>query len=163
MFNAVWGVLRVRGFPAAVIGQRRRCARAKIETANTKHRSPSPTTTDDRLAALQHLSSSTLLHAHDTRTLQFRLLRSCYLTHPAKMFRSAVSRSLRAASIPRVVSKRTPGFLQVPKSSVARPSQFVPCFSCQAVRSYSAPAGLTKTEVEGRIVDLLKNFDKVYR
>ncbi|KAL1961221.1 hypothetical protein VTO42DRAFT_3167 [Malbranchea cinnamomea] len=78
------------------------------------------------------------------------------------MFRSAVSRSLRSASIPRVVSKRSTGFLQVPRSSVAvRPSQFVPCLPCQALRSYSAPAGLTKSEVEGRIVDLLKNFDKV--
>ncbi|MCJ1236411.1 Acyl carrier protein, mitochondrial [Varicellaria rhodocarpa] len=31
----------------------------------------------------------------------------------------------------------------------------------QGVRWYSAPAGLGKGEIEGRIVDLLKNFDKV--
>ncbi|KAI9731464.1 MAG: hypothetical protein M1818_007854 [Claussenomyces sp. TS43310] len=30
-----------------------------------------------------------------------------------------------------------------------------------AARCYSAAAGLSKPEVEGRIVDLLKNFDKV--
>ena len=30
-----------------------------------------------------------------------------------------------------------------------------------SARRYSAPAGLTKQEVEGRIMDLLKNFDKV--
>jgi hypothetical protein len=29
------------------------------------------------------------------------------------------------------------------------------------MRCYSAPAGLSKAEVEGRIIDLLKNFDKV--
>lgn len=29
-------------------------------------------------------------------------------------------------------------------------------------RAYSAPAGLAKPEVEGRIIDLLKNFDKVW-
>lgn len=28
-------------------------------------------------------------------------------------------------------------------------------------RFYSAPAGLSKEEVEGRIINLLKNFDKV--
>ncbi|KAL8784171.1 MAG: hypothetical protein Q9213_004146 [Squamulea squamosa] len=31
----------------------------------------------------------------------------------------------------------------------------------QSARWYSAPAGLTKPEVEGRIMDLLKGFDKV--
>ena len=30
-----------------------------------------------------------------------------------------------------------------------------------SVRCYSAAAGLAKPEVEGRIIDLLKNFDKV--
>ncbi|KAJ5993235.1 Acyl carrier protein (ACP) [Penicillium sp. IBT 35674x] len=42
-----------------------------------------------------------------------------------------------------------------------RASQFTPCFVNQGVRCYSAPAGLNKSEVEGRIVNLLKNFDKV--
>ncbi|PGH27574.1 acyl carrier protein [Polytolypa hystricis UAMH7299] len=77
------------------------------------------------------------------------------------MFRSAVARSLRSVSVPRVV-RRSPVSFQIPRSSpVARPSQFAPCLSFQAVRSYSASAGLSKPEVEGRIVDLLKNFDKV--
>lgn len=43
----------------------------------------------------------------------------------------------------------------------ARPSQIVPAFQSQSVRFYSAPAGLSKEEVEGRIVNLLKNFEKV--
>lgn len=72
------------------------------------------------------------------------------------MFRSAVVRSLRAASMPRAV--RTPAPFQLP---VARPAQFAPRFAYQGLRLYSAPAGLNKDEVEGRIVNLLKNFDKV--
>merc|ERR1712000_67946 len=30
-----------------------------------------------------------------------------------------------------------------------------------SIRCYSAPSGLSKDEVQGRIMDLLKNFDKV--
>ena len=41
-------------------------------------------------------------------------------------------------------------------STTAAPSTFV-----SAVRCYSAHAGLSKDEVQGRILDLLKNFDKV--
>ncbi|KAI9847894.1 MAG: Acyl carrier protein, mitochondrial [Thelocarpon superellum] len=37
----------------------------------------------------------------------------------------------------------------------------LPVASFPPARCYSAPAGLAKPEVEGRIVDLLKNFDKV--
>ncbi|KAK2741820.1 hypothetical protein FQN55_008194 [Onygenales sp. PD_40] len=77
------------------------------------------------------------------------------------MFRSAVARSLRSAAVPRAVRQSGVAF-HIPKSSaLSRPSQFTPCFACQSIRSYSAPAGLTQTEIEGRIVDLLKNFDKV--
>jgi len=74
------------------------------------------------------------------------------------MFRSAVVRSLRA-SVPRAV--RTPASFQIRSSPIARPAQFTPRFAYQGVRLYSAPAGLNKEEVEGRIVNLLKNFDKV--
>ncbi|KAJ5947199.1 hypothetical protein N7454_001915 [Penicillium verhagenii] len=76
------------------------------------------------------------------------------------MFRSAIVRSLRA-SAPRVAVK-TPAPFQIRSSPIAvRASQFTPCFVSQGVRFYSAPAGLNKTEIEGRIVNLLKNFDKV--
>ncbi|KAJ5408501.1 hypothetical protein N7509_002384 [Penicillium cosmopolitanum] len=76
------------------------------------------------------------------------------------MFRSAVLRSLRA-SAPRVAIK-TPAPFQIRSSPIAaRVPQFTPCFVSQSIRAYSAPAGLNKTEVEGRIVNLLKNFDKV--
>ncbi|KAL2013998.1 hypothetical protein VTN00DRAFT_1523 [Thermoascus crustaceus] len=74
------------------------------------------------------------------------------------MFRSAVVRSLRA-SVPRAV--RAPLSVQIRTSPAVRPSQFAPAFTTPAIRFYSAPAGLSKDEVEGRIVNLLKNFDKV--
>ncbi|KAN0085473.1 acyl carrier protein-like protein [Elaphomyces granulatus] len=72
------------------------------------------------------------------------------------MFRAAASRLLRA-SLHRPV--RVPVSQRIDRlPQVARPFQFVPC---QATRLYSAPAGLVKDEVEGRIVGLLKNFSKV--
>ncbi|OJJ47523.1 hypothetical protein ASPZODRAFT_131036 [Penicilliopsis zonata CBS 506.65] len=74
------------------------------------------------------------------------------------MFRSAVVRSLRT-SLPRAV--RTPAPFQIRSSAAVRPSQFAARLAFPAVRCYSAPAGLAKDEVEGRIVNLLKNFDKV--
>ncbi|CAP94553.1 Pc18g03290 [Penicillium rubens Wisconsin 54-1255] len=74
------------------------------------------------------------------------------------MFRSAIARSLKA-SAPRVI--KTPAPFHIRSSPIAaRVPQFTPCFA-QGVRLYSAPAGLSKTEAEGRIVNLLKNFDKV--
>lgn len=45
-------------------------------------------------------------------------------------------------------------------SSFVASTQFAPA-AFQAARCYSAASGLQKPEVEGRIVDLLKNFDKV--
>ncbi|KAL4788253.1 acyl carrier protein-like protein [Aspergillus varians] len=75
------------------------------------------------------------------------------------MFRSAIVRSLRA-SVPRAVKPQA-AFQIRSAAPVARPAQFAPRSAFQAVRFYSAPAGLGKDEVEGRIVNLLKNFDKV--
>ncbi|KUL82915.1 hypothetical protein ZTR_10384 [Talaromyces verruculosus] len=73
------------------------------------------------------------------------------------MFRSAIVRSLRA-SVPRTV-RAAPRIQIIP---AVRPSQFVPVFNTQTPRFYSAPASLSKEEVEGRIVNLLKNFDKEF-
>ena len=74
------------------------------------------------------------------------------------MLRTAVIQSLRCAS-------RSAVRTQLPARRIA------PCLAVPANRSfpaqkfqarcYSAPAGLSKPEVEGRIMDLLKNFDKV--
>ncbi|DAA75103.1 TPA_exp: Uncharacterized protein A8136_2201 [Trichophyton benhamiae CBS 112371] len=77
------------------------------------------------------------------------------------MFRSAVIRSLRT-SVPRVARVASPVSRQAPvAASIARQAQFVPRFAYQAIRQYSAPAGLSEQEVQGRIIDLLKNFDNV--
>ena len=75
------------------------------------------------------------------------------------MLRSAFVRSLRA-SAPRAI-RTTPASIRISSSPVVRPSQFQPFIASQTIRFYSAPAGLSKDEVEGRIVNLLKNFDKV--
>jgi len=40
-------------------------------------------------------------------------------------------------------------------------SRFAQIQKHSSLRFYSAPAGLAKKEVEGRILDILKNFDKV--
>jgi len=72
------------------------------------------------------------------------------------MFRAAASRLLRA-SLHRPIRIPVSQRINLP----VRPSQFVPCFQYQANRLYSAPTGLSRDEVEGRIVNLLKNFSKV--
>jgi hypothetical protein len=73
------------------------------------------------------------------------------------MFRTALLRSARSAAAQTV---RRSGAIARPIAAVATP-KFAPVAAFQAVRCYSAAAGLSKSEVEGRIVDLLKNFDKV--
>ncbi|KAK0517394.1 hypothetical protein JMJ35_000549 [Cladonia borealis] len=76
------------------------------------------------------------------------------------MIRAALFQSVRCAS-------RSVVRTQLPASRA-----IAPCLSVSStlytraprhsgIRCYSAPAGLSKTEVEGRIMDLLKNFDKV--
>ncbi|KAL6721174.1 Vacuolar protein sorting-associated protein 74 [Lecanora helva] len=77
------------------------------------------------------------------------------------MIRNAFLQSLRQSTKP--VTKR-----HLPTSrTVAAPCLAVPFSRCSIAfkpldrRYYSAPAGLSKPEVEGRIMDLLKNFDKI--
>lgn len=76
------------------------------------------------------------------------------------MFRTALLRSARSAT--RQAAQKS-GAIARPasQSSLLSQSRFAPS-AFQAVRCYSAAAGLAKPEVEGRIVDLLKNFDKVW-
>ncbi|CUS10429.1 unnamed protein product [Tuber aestivum] len=78
------------------------------------------------------------------------------------MFRSAAVRACRALSTVAVTTRVSAPVL------LARPilgPQFVRPSAVAGVvvgvRHYSAPATLSKTEVESRIVDLLKDFDKV--
>ncbi|GAB7352622.1 hypothetical protein MBLNU459_g2996t1 [Dothideomycetes sp. NU459] len=76
------------------------------------------------------------------------------------MFRTAIVRSARC------LAQATPR-AQAPITRRAVPSSFTasrtaaPAFSVPAFRCYSAHAGLSQDEVQGRILDLLKNFDKV--
>ncbi|KAF2878105.1 acyl carrier protein-like protein [Massariosphaeria phaeospora] len=76
------------------------------------------------------------------------------------MFRTALLRSARQAarSTPRW---QTPIARPAARSSLLQSKQIIPAAYFQAVRCYSASAGLSKDEVQGRIMDLLKNFDKV--
>ena len=75
------------------------------------------------------------------------------------MFRTALLRSVKSASShaarrASAIARPTVPSLVFTKSQVT-PSVF------HAARCYSAASGLQKPEVEGRIVDLLKNFDRV--
>ncbi|OCL11370.1 acyl carrier protein [Glonium stellatum] len=76
------------------------------------------------------------------------------------MFRISLFRSARAVtrSAPRWQS---PIARPVARSSMFPSKQITPAACFQAVRCYSAHGGLSKDEVQGRIIDLLKNFDKV--
>ena len=76
------------------------------------------------------------------------------------MLRTAAVRALRAAAalaVRRQVSNTRPQTLH----ALLRPSRFAPVTAIPSIRCYSAPSGLAKDEVQGRIMDLLKNFDKV--
>lgn len=110
----------------------------------SRHHSSSPLTSSK---PLQHRSPpSPPPHPHTSHT----------------MLRIAFLRSARAATraAPRF---QTPIARPAARSSVLQSRQITPAFSFQSVRCYSAPAGLSQDEVEGRILDLLKNFDKVRR
>jgi NADH dehydrogenase (ubiquinone) 1 alpha/beta subcomplex 1 len=75
------------------------------------------------------------------------------------MFRTALLKSARSAASKAFQRSSTIARPIGPGAFVTR-TQFTPS-TFQAARCYSAAAGLQKNEVEGRIVDLLKNFDKV--
>ncbi|CAI6334976.1 unnamed protein product [Periconia digitata] len=77
------------------------------------------------------------------------------------MFRTALLRSARQALrvAPRYQSTMA---RPVARNSLFQAKQIVPAARFQAVRCYSASAGLSKDEIEGRIMDLLKNFDKEF-
>jgi len=75
------------------------------------------------------------------------------------MFRNALFKSARSATSQALLRSGAIARPVAPISFITK-SQFAPA-AFQAVRCYSAAAALQKPEVEGRIVDLLKNFDKV--
>ncbi|KAI1478492.1 acyl carrier protein [Daldinia eschscholtzii] len=74
------------------------------------------------------------------------------------MFRAALIRTAATASraiVARPVARR----VAIPARAVFAPAPRLATF--QAVRMYSAGSGLKKEEVEGRIISILQNFDKV--
>ncbi|KAF2835149.1 acyl carrier protein [Patellaria atrata CBS 101060] len=76
------------------------------------------------------------------------------------MLRTALLRTARSASKSVV---RRPALILRPftPTSFLQSRQVAPSACFQALRCYSAHAGLAKDEVQGRILDLLKNFDKI--
>ncbi|RQM07569.1 hypothetical protein DH86_00002028 [Scytalidium sp. 3C] len=75
------------------------------------------------------------------------------------MFRSAIIRSARSATRQSARPSAVIARFVAPSSFVTK-SQVIPS-AFQAVRCYSAGSSLPQAEVEGRIIDLLKNFDKL--
>lgn len=76
------------------------------------------------------------------------------------MLRTALFQSVRCASR-LAVRTRLPVSRAIAPCLAVKSSPTAPLTNVQASRWYSAPAGLSEQEVEGRIMDLLKNFDKV--
>ncbi|KAL9028164.1 MAG: hypothetical protein Q9196_003435 [Gyalolechia fulgens] len=76
------------------------------------------------------------------------------------MIRAAVFQSARCASRVAIRSQFPTSRIVAPYLST-RPSAYIPSKLPQSARWFSAPAGLSRQEVEGRIMDLLKAFDKV--
>ncbi|KAM3083218.1 mitochondrial acyl carrier protein [Clarireedia jacksonii] len=76
------------------------------------------------------------------------------------MFRTALLRSARCA-VSKAVQRPAAIARPVIQNSFVTKSQFAAPSAFHAVRCYSAAAGLSRDEVTGRILDLLKNFDKV--
>ncbi|KAL9610486.1 MAG: hypothetical protein Q9167_004826 [Letrouitia subvulpina] len=76
------------------------------------------------------------------------------------MIRTALLQTVRCAS--RIASSsQLPASRSIAPAFSARPTGYYAHGLLRTSRCYSAPAGLTKQEVEGRIIDLLKGFDKV--
>ncbi|ERF74864.1 hypothetical protein EPUS_03248 [Endocarpon pusillum Z07020] len=76
------------------------------------------------------------------------------------MLRTAAVRALRAASTSRIIRQASSARPQA-LNTFLRSSPAAPSLALPSIRLYSAPAGLSKDEVQGRIMDLLKNFDKI--
>ncbi|EXJ89710.1 NADH dehydrogenase (ubiquinone) 1 alpha/beta subcomplex 1 [Capronia epimyces CBS 606.96] len=75
------------------------------------------------------------------------------------MFRAGAVRALYAATRTQV-PRQLPAFRTQISASLLRSSLVAPSVVVPSIRCYSAPSGLSKEEVQGRIMDLLKNFDK---
>lgn len=79
----------------------------------------------------------------------------------AAMFRTSIARSARAVAQASARSYSTPAFRRAIPTPFASAWTPAPVSRITAVRCYAAGSGLNQEEVTGRILDLLKNFDKV--
>lgn len=80
--------------------------------------------------------------------------------HSLAMIRTTLLSSVRCVSRLAVQIQR-PVSRTIASGLFVKPTPFTPIPKLQSLRWYSAPAALTRVEVEGRIMDILKNFDKV--
>lgn len=108
---------------------------------------------------LRRKRSSTSMRTPSATSL-FTSRQSTIQSPPIKMLRTVAVRALRASSTRQVARKLTNARPQSITFSF-QPARIAPTFAVSSVRCYSASAGLSKEEVQGRIMDLLKNFDKV--
>ncbi|KIV96427.1 Acyl carrier protein, mitochondrial [Exophiala mesophila] len=76
------------------------------------------------------------------------------------MLRTGAVRAFYAATRTQI-PRQLPAFRAQISYPLQHASRSIPSFVVPSVRCYSASAGLTKDEVQGRIFDVLKNFDKV--
>ncbi|SMQ51788.1 unnamed protein product [Zymoseptoria tritici ST99CH_1A5] len=77
------------------------------------------------------------------------------------MFRNALLRSARCVAQQTSVRAARPAVRTALRSPFITSRVSAPATSISAIRCYASSAGLGQEEVTGRILDLLKNFDKV--
>ena len=93
----------------------------------------------------RHRSNPTSTHHQFNTTTAHPYIHTMFRTAVLRASRAICPASIRTVAVPRL-------------AAVAAPVK--PAYP-MGVRYYSAPASLSKEEVEGRIKDLLKGFDKV--
>ena len=77
------------------------------------------------------------------------------------MYRTAFLRAARSAAQATTRVQR-PAFQRAVQTPFIQPRISLPATAFSAVRCYASASGLAQDEVTGRILDLLKNFDKVW-
>ncbi|KAK3674587.1 mitochondrial acyl carrier protein [Recurvomyces mirabilis] len=76
------------------------------------------------------------------------------------MFRTSLVRATRAA-VQATSRVQRPAFQRAIQTPFVQSRISTPATSISAIRCYASSSGLGQDEVTGRIMDLLKNFDKV--
>jgi NADH dehydrogenase (ubiquinone) 1 alpha/beta subcomplex 1, acyl-carrier protein len=78
------------------------------------------------------------------------------------MYRAALLRAARAAVVATARVQR-PAVQRAIQTPFIQTRISTPATAFSAIRCYASSSGLSQEEVTGRILDLLKNFDKVWR